>query len=339
MTAGDTASVGVGGLIVGGGIGWMVRAYGLTIDHLRSVELVTADGQLLCASADENPELFWGLRGGGGHFGIATAFELDLHPGGMILGGIVFYEATEAEHILQEYVRLATAAPDGLTTQALYTLAPSAPFIPPDKQGKPVVGIFVCYTGDLSEGERVLAPLRQIATPIADLIAPMPYPNIFSFTDIAVVPGMQHHGRSLLFETFSEEILQTLVEAVQPIMVPEMTVFLRVLGGAMSRVAPEATAFAHRDKQGMVVITNFAPLSVDAASLNARTQDVFQALLPYSNSAYVNFLADEGEKGIHEAYPPATYDRLVALKNQYDPTDLFRLNQNIKPTVPAALTA
>ncbi|HEY9641855.1 MAG TPA: FAD-binding oxidoreductase [Coleofasciculaceae cyanobacterium] len=339
MTAGDTASVGVGGLIVGGGIGWMVRAYGLTIDHLRSVELVTADGQLLRASANEHPELFWGLRGGGGNFGIATAFELDLHPGGMILGGIVFYEATEAEYILQEYVRLATAAPDGLTTQALYTLAPPAPFIPPDKQGKPIVGIFVCYTGDLSEGERVLAPLRQIATPIADLIAPMPYPNIFSFTEIAVVPGMQHHGRSLLFETFSEEILHTLVEASQSVMAPEMTVFLRVLGGAMSRVAPEATAFAHRDKQGMVLITNFAPLSVDAASLNARTQQVFQALLPYSHSAYVNFLADEGEKGVHQAYPPATYDRLVALKNQYDPTDLFRLNQNIKPTVPAALTA
>ncbi|HEY9641350.1 MAG TPA: FAD-dependent oxidoreductase, partial [Coleofasciculaceae cyanobacterium] len=310
MTAGDTASVGVGGLLPGGGIGWMVRAYGLTIDHLRSVELVTADGQLLRASADEHSELFWGLRGGGGNFGIATAFEVDLHPGGTILGGIVFYEATEAEHILREYTRLATAAPDGLTTQALFTLAPPAPFIPPDKQGKPIIGIFVCYTGDLSEGEQVLAPLRQIATPIADLIAPMPYPNIFAFTDIAAAPGLQHHGRSLLFETFSEEILHTLVEASQSVMSPEMTIVLRVLGGAMSRIAPEATAFAHRDKQGMVLIANSAPLSVDAASLNARTQHVFQALLPYSNSAYVNFLADEGERGVHEAYPPATYDRL-----------------------------
>jgi hypothetical protein len=201
------------------------------------------------------------------------------------------------------------------------------------------VGIFVCYTGDLSEGERVLAPLRQIATPLADMIAPMPYPNIFSFTEIGTIPGMQHHGRSLLFETFSDEVLHTLVEASQAVMAPEMTVVLRVLGGAMSRVAPEATAFAHRDKQGMVLIANSAPVSADGNSLNARTQHVFQVLLPYSNSAYVNFLADEGEQGVHEAYPPATYDRLVALKNQYDPTDLFGLNQNIKPTVAATLAA
>lgn len=339
ITAGDTSNVGVGGLLVGGGIGWMVRAYGLTIDHLRAVELVTADGQILRASADENPELFWGLRGGGGNFGIATAFELDLHPGGMVLGGIVFYEATEVERILQEYVRLATAAPDGLSTQALFLLAPPAPFIPPDKQGKPIVGIFVCYTGDLSEGERVLAPLRQIATPIADLITPMPYPNIFSFTEIGTLSGMKHNGRSLLFETFSDEVLQTMVEASQSVMSPEMTIVLRVLGGAMSRVAPEATAFAHRDKQGMVLIAHSEPVSVDATSLDAHMLHVFQALLPYSNAAYVNFLADEGERGVHEAYPPATYDRLVALKNQYDPTDLFGLNQNIKPTVSAALFA
>jgi FAD/FMN-containing dehydrogenase len=159
MTAGDVASVGVGGLLLGGGIGWMVHAYGLTIDRLRSVELVTADGQLLRASANENPELFWGLRGGGGNFGVATAFEVDLHPGGTILGGAVFYEATEAERILREYTRLAATAPDELSTEALFALAPSAPFIPPDKQGTPVVGILVCYTGDISEGE-ILTGLR-----------------------------------------------------------------------------------------------------------------------------------------------------------------------------------
>jgi FAD/FMN-containing dehydrogenase len=334
MTSGDTASVGVGGVLLRG-IGLMARAYGLTIDHLRSVELVTADGQLRCASAEENPELFWGLRGDGGNFGVATAFELDLHPGGTILGGIVFYEATEPERILQEYVRLATAAPDGLSTQVILALAPPAPFIPPDKQGKPIVGILVCYTGDLSEGERVLAPLRQIATPIADLIAPMPYANIFAFTEIGEVRGLQHHGRTQFFETLSEDMVHTLVEASQSIMSPETVVALRVLGGAMSQVATDATAFAHRDKQGMVLTAHFAPLSADAASLHARTERVFQALLPYANGAYVGFLGDEGEQRIREAYPPATYDRLVALKNQYDPTNLFRLNQNIKPTAPS----
>ncbi len=296
MTAGDVASVGVGGLLVGGGIGWMVRAYGLTIDRVRSVELVTADGQLLRASADENPELFWGLRGGGGNFGIATAFEVDLHPGGTILGGAVFYEATEAERILKEYARLAAAAPDELSTEALFALAPPAPFIPPDKQGTPVVGILVCYTGDLNEGERVVAPLRQLATPIADLIAPMPYPDIFALTAVGEIPGLQHHGRSQFFETFTDEMLQALVEASQSVMSPETMVSLRVLGGAMSRVAPDVTAFAHRDKQGMVLITHFAPLSADAARLAARSERVFQALMPFANAGLILF-REKNENG------------------------------------------
>lgn len=333
ITAGDVASVGVGGLLLGGGIGWMVRAYGLTIDRLQAVELVTADGQLLRASADEHPDLFWALRGGGGNFGIATAFEVKLHPGGTVLGGAVFYEATEAEHILQEYTRLAAAAPDELSTEVLLMLAPPAPFIPPDKQGTPVIGIVVCYTGDINEGERVVAPLRQLATPIADLIAPMPYSEIFALTAVGEIPGFQHHSRSQFFETFSDEMIHALVESAQSVMSPETLITLRVLGGAMSRIAPDATAFAHRDKQGMVLVTHFAPLSADAASLDARTQRVFRALLPYANGAYVGFLGDEGEQRIREVYPPATYQRLVALKNQYDPINLFRRNQNIKPTV------
>jgi FAD/FMN-containing dehydrogenase len=329
LTAGDTASVGVGGLILGGGIGWMVRKYGLTIDHLRAVELVTADGELLRASADENSELFWGLRGGGGNFGVATSFEVDLHPGGTILGGAVFYEATEAERILQDYARLATAAADELSTQALLMLAPPAPFIPPDKQGTPVVAILVCYTGDLAEGERVVAPLRQLATPIADVIAPMPYPAIFALTEYGDILGLQHHVRSLFLQTLSDEVLHALVEA--SLASPETVVQLRVLGGAMSRVAADATAFAHRDKQAMVGVTNFGPASADPASLRARTQRFWQALSPYADGVYVNFLADEGVERVHEAYPPATYARLAALKRRYDPTNLFHLNQNIIP--------
>ena len=185
ISSGDTASVGVGGLALGGGIGWMVRKHGLAIDNLRSVELVTADGRFLRASAAENAELFWGLRGGGGNFGVATAFEFDLHPAGIVLGGAVFYDAADAdraEDILRAYARLAAAAPDELTTQALLMLAPPAPFIPPDRQGRPVVAIAVCYAGDLAEGERAVAPLRRLATPIADVIGPMPYPAIFALT-------------------------------------------------------------------------------------------------------------------------------------------------------------
>ena len=333
LTTGDTATVGMGGLLLGGGIGWMVRRYGLTLDHLRAVELVTADGQLLRASAEENPELFWGLRGGGGNFGVATAFEVNLDPVGTILGGAIFYEATEAERILQGYTRLATAAPDGLTTEALLILAPPAPFIPADKQGTPVVAILVCYTGDISEGERVVAPLRQLATPIADLVAPMSYPAIFAFTEVGEVRGLQHHVRSQFFETLSEEMVHALVEVAQATMSVETLIQLRVLGGAMSQVANDATAFAHRNKQGMVMVTNYGLPSANPAALDARTQQVFRALSPYANGVYVNFLGDEGEQRVREAYSPATYARLVALKNRYDPTNLFHLNQNIQPTL------
>jgi FAD/FMN-containing dehydrogenase len=332
LTSGDTASVGVGGLILGGGIGWMVRKYGLTIDRLRAVELVTADGEILRASADENSELFWGLRGGGGNFGVATAFEVDLHPGGTILGGAVFYEAREAERILQNYARLAMEAPDELSTQALLVLAPPVPFIPPDKQGTPVVAIVVCYTGDLAEGERVVAPLRQLATPIADIIAPMPYPAIFALAEVGEIYGLQHHAQSLFLRTLPDEVLHALVEASLAVLSPETLVQLRVLGGAMSRVAADATAFAHRDKQAMVMVTNFGPASVDPAGLRARTQRIWQALWPYADGVYVNFLADDGKQRIHEAYPKAVYARLAVLKRSYDPTNLFHLNQNIIPT-------
>lgn len=331
LTSGDVGTAGVGGLLPGGGIGWMVRKYGLTIDRLRAVELVTAEGQLLRASADENSELFWGLRGGGGNFGIATAFEVDLHPGGTILGGAVFYEATEAERILQDYARIASAAPDELSTQALLVVAPPVPFIPPEKQGIPVVAILICYTGDLAEGERVVAPLRQLAIPIVDLVAPMPYSALFAFNEIGEIRGLQHHVRSHFFETLSDEMLQTLVEAAQAIMTPETLVQLRVLGGAMSRVERDATAFAHRDKQGVVMVTNFGPPFADSMGLQARSEYIWRALSPYASGVYANFLMDEGAWGVHAAYPPATYARLAALKRRYDPTNLFHLNQNIIP--------
>jgi FAD/FMN-containing dehydrogenase len=332
LTAGDTGTVGVGGLLLGGGMGWMVRKYGLAIDHLRAVELVTADGQFLRASADEHSELFWGLRGGGGNFGVATAFEVDLHPGGTILGGAVFYEASEAEPLLQAYARLASQAPEELTTQVLLMPAPPAPFIPPDKQGTPVVALLLCYTGDLVEGERVVAPLRTLGPVIADLVAPMPYPVIFTLAEAAEIPGLQHHVRSQLFDRPSQEMVHVLAEAAHAVMSPATLIQLRILGGAMSRVSADATAFAHRDKQAMVMVTHFGPPpSVDAADLHARTEHVWQALAPYASGAYVNLLGDEGEQRVHEAYPQATYARLAALKRQYDPANLFHLNQNITP--------
>lgn len=339
LTSGDTATVGVGGLLLGGGIGWMVRKYGLTIDHLKAVELVTADGQFLRASADENAELFWGLRGGGGNFGVVTAFEVSLHPAGMVIGGAVIYDAAEAEGILKAYARIAEAAPEELTTIVNFMAAPPAPFIPPEKQGMPILAIMVCYAGDLAEGERVVAPLRALGTPIADVISPMPYPAMFAMTEEASVRGFQHSVRSLFLRTLSDDVIHTIVEQAAAIMTPMTIVQVRVLGGAMSRVPANATAFAHRDKQAMVMITNFAPFSDDCEPSRARTERVWQALRPYADGVYVNFLADEGDRRVHDAYPPATYARLAALKKLYDPTNMFHLNQNIPPARTGMLAA
>ena len=331
LTSGDTATVGVGGLLLGGGIGWMARKYGLALDHVRAVELVTADGEFLRASADNHSELFWGLLGGGGNFGIATAFEVDVHPAGTILGGAIVYDAAEAERILRGYAYHAAAAPDELTTQAMLVIAPPLPVIPADKQGMPVVVILVCYTGDLAEGEQAVAPLRALGVPIAEVLAPMPYPAFLSFNQMGEIRGLQHHVRSAFFQTLSDDLLHALVEAFRASMSTETLVQLRVLGGAMSRVAADATAFAHRDKQGLVLVNHLGPTFADPAMLAGRTQHIWQALQPYADGVYVNFLADEGQQRIHEAYPPATYARLAALKRRYDPTNLFRRNQNIKP--------
>ena len=333
LTSGDTATVGVGGLTLGGGIGWMVRKHGLTIDNLRSVDLVTADGQVVTASAEVNADLFWGLRGGGGNFGVATAFEFQLHPAGLILGGAVFYEAGEASEILRSYARHAAAAPDELTTMALLMPAPPAPFIPPERQGEPILAIAVCYAGDLAEGERVVAPLRRLGTPIADVVGPMPYSAMFALTTDGEVRGNQHHVRSLFLETLDEGVLETIVAQAHAIMSPGTIVQLRILGGAMGRMPADATAFAHRDKPAMLTVIHYGPAGADeAACLRSRTERVWQALRPYAAGVYVNFLGDEGEERIRAAYPPATYARLVALKDRYDPENLFRLNQNVMPS-------
>lgn len=332
LTSGDTGTVGVGGLLLGGGIGWMVRKYGLALDHLRAVELVTASGQLVRASADEHAELFWGLRGGGGNFGVATAFEVDLHQAGIVLAGAVFYEMAEAEAILREYARYAQSAPEELTTMALLMAAPPAPFIPPSRQGSPVVAIFLCYAGDIVQGEQVVAPLRHLGTVIADVISPIPYPVMFTFTEEAAKPGFPQYIRSLFAHNFSEQAIHTLATQAPGVICPETMVQIRILGGAMSRVASDATAFAHRDKQVLLSVIDTGLRPGNSEHL-VHARQLWQTLSPYAEGVYVNFLMEEGEQRIHQAYSPATYARLVALKNRYDPTNLFHLNQNIVPTI------
>jgi FAD/FMN-containing dehydrogenase len=333
-SSGDVGSVGVGGLIMGGGIGWMVRKHGLTIDHLISVDIVTADGRFVTASADENPDLFWAVRGGGGNFGIATSFELQLYPAGTILGGAVIYSAADGKEVLREYLRYANEAPDELSTQALMlAAAPPLPFIPEHLHGSPIILISVVYNGDLEEGERVLAPLRSLATPIADLVGPMPYPAQFELYHEATIRGRGEELRSTYLYEVKDELIDIVLERLYQATSPLNAVQWRVLGGAMARVPADATAFAHRDKPYMVtLIANWLDVPESQPHL-AWLEQFWAAVQPYGAGVYVNFLGLEGEDRIREAYKPATYERLAEVKRRYDPTNFFRLNQNVKPKV------
>jgi FAD/FMN-containing dehydrogenase len=331
LTSGDQGAVGVGGLILGGGIGWMARKYGLTIDRLRAVELVTANGRLVRASATDNAYLFWGLRGGGGNFGVAVAFEVDLHPGGIVLGGMICYDAAAAAQILQAYVRYALAAPDELTAELFIMPAPPAPFIPQAWHGRTVVTILPCYVGDLAEGERVIAPLRQLGAPIAEAIAPIPYPALFAQTAEAAAHGRRHDVRNLFLKAPSEDALATLVEEAMAIVSAEAVVGLCVLGGAVGRVPADATAFAHRDTPVWVEAIAAGPDAEGDARRQARVDRFWRAMRPYAACAYVNMMSRNEADQTGDAYPLATYALLAALKRRYDPTNLFRHNHNIVP--------
>jgi FAD/FMN-containing dehydrogenase len=232
LSTGDAGAVGIGGLTLGGGIGWMVRKYGLTIDRLRAVELVTAEGQRLQASAEEHPDLFWGLRGGGGNFGVATAFEFDLHPGGTVLGGAVYYRAANASALLAAYARHADAAPDELSTQATIMRAPPLAFLSPALHGTPILTISVCYAGDLEEGRRVLAPLRRLETPIADTIEPMPYAQLLTRSEGGSMRGLRQRSRSMFLDRLDRESCATIAAHALYLPASPSVAQLRILGGA-----------------------------------------------------------------------------------------------------------
>ncbi len=327
-TSGDAGSVGLGGLTLGGGIGWMVRKYGLTIDNLLSVELVTADGRLLRTNAEERPDLFWALRGGGGNFGVATAFQYRLHPAGTVVGGAVVYPASHA--VLRGWADYAAQAPDELSSIAFVMPAPPVPFIPTEQHGRLVVVVAACYVGDLVVGDRVVQPLRELGQPIASMVGPMPYPGLFALTEAASQPHPST-TRSGYLDALTDDTLEAILEHANQMPLPIGLVELRALGGAMARVPAAATAFAHRDQPFMAVVVGGAP---DAASLEPQrrwTEGLWEVLRPRSRGVYSNFLGDEGPERVREAYAPAGYERLVAIKRRYDPTNLFRSNQNIRP--------
>jgi FAD/FMN-containing dehydrogenase len=330
LPTGDTDSVGLGGLTLGGGMGFLVRRYGLTIDNLLSVELVTADGRLIRATSSDHPDLFWAVRGGGGNFGVVTAFQYRLQPVGELIygGGLVLPASAD---VLRRYVEVADAAPDELSTITFVTHAPPAPFIPADKVGSLVLIVLACYVGDQAAGERAVAPLRALANPIADLLAPMPYAALYQFTREGTIRGLQHHDRAMYVRSFDDDAASTVMEYMSNPASPFAMTQIRVLGGEMARVPAGATAFAHRDKRVLMALINMWQDPSEWTPNHDWIERYYAAMWPHGDGVYVNFLGDEGAGRVRDAYPDATYRRLASIKARYDPDNVFHLNQNIQP--------
>ena len=322
---GDTGSVGIGGITLGGGIGYLTRKHGLTIDNLRAAEIVTADGKLRRVDANSEPDLFWAIRGGGGNFGVATRFQFQLQRVGRIVGGVLVLPATA--DVIERFIAAAESAPDELTTIANVMTAPPLPFLPAELHGKLVVMALMCYAGDPVEGDHCLATFRGLATPLADLLRPMAYAEIFPPDDASYHPTAV--GRTMFVDRIDRDDAKTILDFLASSDAPLRVAQLRVLGGAMARVAPDATAFAHRRSR---LLVNVAAFYTGEADRTARQQWVnqFAAALHQGNEgAYVNFLNNEGPDRVRAAYPGSTWNRLRAIKRQYDPDNFFRSNENI----------
>ncbi len=329
---GDTGSVGIGGITLGGGVGYLVRKHGLTIDDLLAVELVTADGTFVRADAEAHPDLFWALRGGGGNFGVVTRFLYRLHPLPDFIGGILVLPATP--EVVASFVALAEAAPDELSTIANVMNCPPMPFVPEEAHGSLVTFAMLAYAGDVDEGERALAPFRTLAEPIADLVKPMPYADMYPPEEDAAGEGGYRPmavARTMFVDAIDETAARVIVERLEASDASLRAVQIRVLGGAMSRVPVDATAFAHRGRRIMINVAAFYDGPDDRAAREAWVVDTVAALGGSDAAAYVNFIGNEGAARVRDAYPGATWDRLADVKARYDPTNVFRVNHNVPP--------
>ena len=326
-TGGTLTDTGIAGLTLGGGIGWLCRKYGLSLDNLLSVDMVTAEGQFLKASATENAELFWGLRGGCGNFGIVTSFEYRLHPVGTLLAGMLIYPLEAVREVLPFYHKFVSDAPDELMTGAAMLTSP---------EGQPVVAIIVCYNGSLETGEQVLKPMREFGQPLADLIGPIPYSQVQAQLDEAFPAGRRNYIKTNFMNSIDVDAAAIMFERFASVPSPYTALALFQLGGAVARVGKDDTAFYHRDAGYHMFLASIWDNPEDDERNIRWTRETWSALEPFSaEGVYVNEMGDEQESfdRVAEAYGPKTYERLVALKNKYDPTNFFRLNPNIKPTV------
>ncbi len=325
---GDTGTVGLGGISLGGGVGYLVRKHGLTIDNLLAAEIVTADAQLLHVDDQNHPDLFWAIRGGGGNFGVATRFKFHLHELDKVLGGMLCLPATA--DTIASFIAEAESAPNELSTILNIMTAPPMPFLPADMHGKVIIMAMMVYAGDIEMGEQVISKFRSIATPYADMIRPMTYPEMFPPEE-----GGDYHpvaaGRTMFIDHVTRSEAEMILNRLQSSSASMAVTQLRVLGGAMSRVRADATAFAHRNSRIMVNLAALYENPNEKRIHEAWVTEFASALRQSDNGAYVNFLADVDEAQVRAAYPNGTWERLAAIKARYDPDNFFHLNQNIPP--------
>lgn len=331
---GINSTTGVAGLTLGGGFGWLSRLRGMTIDNLLSVEMVTAEGRAIRASEADNPDLFWGIRGGGGNFGVVTSFEFQLHPlGPEVLAGLLVHPFEDAATVLRYYRDFVSTLPDETSVWAVMRKAPPLPFLPAEWHGREVVVLAAFHAGDMQVGERRLQPLRQFGHPIADVIGPHPYTAWQQAFDPLLTPGARNYWKSHDFVGLSDGLLDTLIAYAGRLPSPQCEIFVGQVGGAMNRTPASATAYPHREAEFIMNVHGRWSDPADDAACTAWARGLFRDAAPFATGGvYVNFMpADETDRVRGGAYG-ANYDRLVALKDRYDPENLFRLNQNIPPS-------
>ncbi|MGH7459881.1 MAG: FAD-binding oxidoreductase [Longimicrobiales bacterium] len=331
---GIVTHTGIAGLTLGGGIGWLMRKYGATVDNLLSVDVVTAGGDFVTANDSVNRELFWGVRGGGGNFGIVTSFQYRLHPvGPTVLAGPIFYPLEDAREVLRFYREFAASAPDELTTIFNLRIAPPLPFLPQNVHGKPIAMIGACFAGSPQDGIEVVRPLKEFGRPIIDLLEPRPYLALQSMFDPSAPHGWHYYWKSVELPPLTDESIDTLVEHASALTSPKSYCIVFQLGGALNRVSADQTAYSQRSAAHNVNINAiWTEDDPEPERHIAWARDFFAALqLHASGNVYLNFLGDEGQDRVRAAYGESNYERLAQLKRIYDQTNFFRLNQNIQP--------
>ena len=332
MTGGIVTHTGIGGLTLGGGIGHLMRRFGLTIDNLLACDLITADGEFLVGE-DEHPELFWALRGGGGNFGIVTSFKYRLHPAGpTVLAGVRAWPMTEAGEVLRRFRGFVADAPDEVGIMANLRLAPPLPIFPSELHGRPIVGLIVCYVGPIEEGEKVLRPLREFKTPILDAVGSKPYLAHQAMFDPAYPHGRHYYWKSWRLPPLSDAAIDVILEQATAITSPLSAIPIFTLGGAVARVEDDATAFTGRSAAHDInIVASWLPDDPEPERHKAWARTTWKAMRPHADGVYVNFMSDEPATHVQIAYGDRKYAQLTALKSKYDPLNVFRFNQNIPP--------